>query len=660
MATLSITNFVLTPLNPDGTDNSLITPLSGSLPPSESVDFAAMGERFKLELECEYSGTYSDTSTANVAASYIRYNPAMFVDAFSSYPFVGTFPNAGYMLQIPNTSASTYTMPLSFVTGEFINANENGVVTLEVTDSTHFKITHFFRITEDLEGYLNGGNIFNQTRLTKNSKYNAQELENDRPTVFGTQKAFNAIVASKQRNFVLIADELSVLFRASFNGFDSDGDEMFAQTVTFERFSTEVDSLSALEDTKVTLSFVDPSAKILIDEATVLLAIRKYDQNIAGFEKDLDIQECKLVTTGSTAIISGPFKGPVAYTQAAGVTTVSFYVDKDEVEISQNYDLHSIVAYQKDVSEVAMFHHALKTTTLDFDSQPVDTNMSSQFYSRNGNTAEDFTATVMERISNSMVIDVDVYDTLASLPFTTFWQDLAYATFSLKDALGNELFAGAIGKNTTNNTMQSTDLIEVDVTDADKLRLTVNDFRIPYENFQNLPNLGPEATNEYTWTWFVYFTASADDRYNVRFETVNVLTIRPYENSENEPSEAPKVSNIRFIDPSTGRPISNWCDFTSILVLADCEDLGSDTLVNVLVDKYPLGANFKNDYALEEENPDTHTLPTYISIPQLSSDLVSNLTINATDGIISFLLDVSLLSGEEKYRVSVMTYKANP
>jgi len=80
----------------------------------------------------------------------------------------------------------------------------------------------------------------------------------------------------------------------------------------------------------------------------------------------------------------------------------------------------------------------------------------------------------------------------------------------------------------------------------------------------------------------------------------------------------------------------------------------------VLVDKYPLGANFKNDYALEEENPDTHTLPTYISIPQLSSDLVSNLNINATDGIISFLLDVSLLSGEEKYRVSIMTYKANP
>lgn len=661
MATLIINNFTLEPLNPDGTTNALLPTISGSLPPTEAVDFASMGQRFKLTLECEIAGTYSDSSTADVAGTYVRYNPAMFVDPYTKYPFVGSFPTAGYLIQIPSTTAGTYNMPLSFVSGgEFSSSNENGSVTIEVTSATEFTITHSFTITADVEGYLSGKNISNQRRLSRNSIYNAEEWQNDRPTVFGTQKAFNAIVAIKQRGYTTIADELSLLFKASFYGNDSDGDAILASTVSLERTGT-VDSLSTFEDTTVTIEWEDPDAKIQVDSVEVILTLRQEQGNIAGFEKDLNIQRAKLETTVSTGTISGPFKGPVSYVQSGGITSVSFVVDKTQLELAKDYDLHFIAGYQSDVSEFKTIHGALRTTTLDFDSLAVNMDFQSEFYSRNNNHAEHFTATVMERISNVLVMDSNDYNSNASPPYTQFWNDLSYVRFELKDSNDNLLYAGNIIKNTSTLELESNEQIEVSTDPSSGLvYLTANNIRIPYANFQGLDNMGVEATNEYTWTWKARFIGSADDRFESEFQYQNILTIRPYENNEAEPSEAPKVSNIRFVDPDTGRPLSNWCETTSVLVLADAEDLGSDTLVTVYIDRYPYGATFEQDYALEEMDSTDHTQTEPVVIPQMTTDLVSNLTASPESGTISFLLDVSTLNGDEINRVSIMIYRANP
>ncbi len=66
MATLTINTWELIPLNPDQTDNSFLPSISGTVPTNESVDWAAMGQMMKLVLNCEMTGTYSDSSTANV------------------------------------------------------------------------------------------------------------------------------------------------------------------------------------------------------------------------------------------------------------------------------------------------------------------------------------------------------------------------------------------------------------------------------------------------------------------------------------------------------------------------------------------------------------------------------------------------------------------
>ena len=134
--------------------------------------------------------------------------------------------------------------------------------------------------------------------------------------------------------------------------------------------------------------------------------------------------------------------------------------------------------------------------------------------------------------------------------------------------------------------------------------------------------MGPEDSNQYKWKWSIQFVASADDRFRYQFEFDQTLTIRPYENNSTpseDPSGAPKVSNIRFIDPNTGLLIGNWCDLTTVQVVADVEDLGTDTYVNAFVDRYPLGATMQNDYALEEEDSAEHTLPAYIELPQLET-----------------------------------------
>jgi hypothetical protein len=661
MAQLEINNYTLTPLNPDGTPNTNLPELSGTLPPTESVDFASMGQRFQLVLECEMSGTYSDSSTADVAATFVRYNPAMFVDPFSKYPFAASFPAAGYLLQIPNTTVGIFPMPLSFVNGgQFVSCNENGSVSLEVTSGTEFTITHSFRITNDIEGYVISQNIDNQKRLTRNSINNAEEFQIDRPTVFGTQKAINALVATRQRNFTLVADELSVNFRASFDGYDQNGDAVFPMTVTYERESLPVSGISTFADTIVTISFEDPSAVITDDELCVLLTERKLLSNVAGYEKDLDLKEVKLVSTGSTATISGPFKGPVIYDHSAGVTSVSFVLDHTELELSIDYDLHAVFQYATGPSDQSTIHNVVKTTTIDFDTLAVDFDMSAEFYSRNGNHAESFTATVMERIVNVLTIDRADYNALASLPFTTFEYDAVYVRFALRDSNGTELYTGDCIKNTTTLVFNTNDKIQV-VEDGGTIRFVAKAFRIPYENFQNLPNLGTEAINEYTFRWEIFFTAQADDRYNYNFYYDNALTVRQYENAIESPSDSPKVSNIRFLDPSSGLPIGNWCDLQRVQVLADVEELTDETYVQVFVDKFPLGSDFNNDFALEEQDAVGHTLPAYVVIEELSTDLVSNLTAQPVSNTVSFLLDVSNLSNElDKYRISIMTYNLQP
>src|SRR6218665_580553 len=96
MATVTINTWSITAINPDGTDNSLLPVITGGNPNNEIIEHAAMGMRFRIELDCQITGTYSDTSTADLAGTIVRYNPAMFVPVFTFFTPIGAFPSGGY------------------------------------------------------------------------------------------------------------------------------------------------------------------------------------------------------------------------------------------------------------------------------------------------------------------------------------------------------------------------------------------------------------------------------------------------------------------------------------------------------------------------------------------------------------------------------------
>ena len=664
-ATLNITSWELTPINPNGTINTNISPLTGSVPTTELCDFACMGQRMRLTLECEMHGHYDTGGSvhATVIGTTVRFNPALFAEAFSTYPFAGGFPSSGYSIVIPSATATTYSMALTFPNGQFTNSNENGSCSIQVVNSTHFVITYNFRMTFDVLGYLTGRSTDNRFRLTKNSTANSEQLNNSFVSVYGNLKALNAYVATKQTTFVLTAPELSLQFKASFNSTDANGNSIFPMEVIFrdtDEPSGTVDHILAFKDTEVTLRFQDPSALIRENETAVILTRRNLGSNVAGYEKDLDLKEVLLVTTGSTGTISGPFKGPVAYSYGSGVTDVTFTLDHTQLEYNNPYDLHALNSYDSGPSQVSVVHGVSSSST-GTESPENEFTMTSKIYSRNGKFAESFGATVMERLVCVCSMDRVNYNENATVPYSDFDDDIQSVTVELKNAFGVVLFSHGILKNSNDNTWTETDRIKV-VQYGDDTLFVLKEWRVPYLNEQGLPDLGINEENVYEIEWKVNFIASNDDVLQSQYQCRSELTVRPYENSPIEPSGAPKVNNIRFLDVNTGFPIGAWCEDTEVLVLADVEDLGEDTYVQVFVDKSPYGSLYNNDVALEEQDPAEHSgdLPSYVEFTQKTTDLVSLLDAEVTDGTISFRLDISDVSGSDQLRISVFAYQATP
>jgi len=666
MAAITAT-FTITPLNPDGTDNTLLPAItSSSIPTTESIDWAAMGMNFKLVVECEITGTYPDSTSADLVATSIIYNPAFFTEKFSVFFPPGSIPIGGYIIQIPSGTATTYAVSLSGQ-GSNLNNNQNGSCEVEVIDANNFVITHTFRILSDVENYIVAKQLDNWTRLSKASNYSLEEGSIDRACAYGTERAINAVVAIRQRgNTTIVSPELSIPFSASFDGYQSNGD---ASEITFtysiELVSdpgTEMDSLSPFEKNLITMSFEDPSGIITTDETSVIFVKRNLENNVSTFEKDFDLHEAKLITTGSTSQISGPIYGPVTYANSTGITTISFVIDGTELEKDINYQLHADVVYDRDVSDFAVQHVMTSLMRTDGSPQKVDFTVESEFWTRNGEHAEQFEAVAGERVTSVLTINRSEYDADAASPWTNFNDDIDTVSVKLYTADGlltdTPFFSKFIQKDLTGNTFTNTDFISNDVTndpsDSDEVHFWLKTWRIPFENFQGLDNWIGQTI---TFRWSITFKDQLNPSFGAVYYLDNELTIRDYEPSELSPSDD-VVSNIQFLNPETGLPISNWCDLTSVLVTADIVDLGATTYVQVMVDKYPLGVLMYNDYALTESDPETHTLPAYVEIESLTSSLVSQLDSEPTDGAISFLLDISDLSDDEKMRIFIQAYKA--
>lgn len=665
MAALTLQSYTLEPLNPDGTVNANLPTLSGSTPPSSGVDFAFMGQRFKLELEFELTGTYPDSSAFNVNSLFVRYTPAMFVEKFTTF-ISGIIPSNGYTLVIPNSSASTYPMALVMQRGETVLSNENGTCFLEVIDSTHFKIIHSFRLVSDTEDYLSSVIYENQTRLTKNSVYAASELTNTRTSVFNTEKAYNAVIATQKVSYKIFASEFSIPFSASFYGQNQEGNAVFPMTVVLERNSTEVSSLSPYEDTLVKIQWVDNDVMIMPDEAVVILTKRTSEGNQAGFEKDLQIYEVKLVTDVSGGTIIGPFKGPVEYIQSDGITSVSFIIDKDYIDYGIAYDIHAIGFYGSGPSDIVGIHGVSQVSS-ESEALDIGFEMDCNIWSKQGNHGNSFSCCVMERLITSCEINYQQYFDFAYPPFSNFEDDFKKVRFELKNAVTEAVIhSGQLQKGFFGSINSNSEITVLKDTEAGKYYFASKPFRVGYENFQDLPNLGTNTTsalNQYVIEWTVEFSASGDEVQVLKYVFECQLEVRPYENQNTEVSYSPKVFDIIFRDPQTGLPISAWCDLESVLVTAQVSDWESNdwatTYCNVYVDNFPYGTLPLNNFALQEENPQSHATPPYIEFPELESDRITFYNFDENTGVVSFLLDISELTGEEKNRISIQAYQSN-
>jgi hypothetical protein len=660
------TLFELNAINPDGSDNTFLPSIAPSaIPTAESIDWAAMGMLLKLTIYVEISSTYSDGSTADLVGASIVYNPGLFKDVFSNFVPPGTLPLGGYILQVPSSTPTVYSVPLSGQ-GTNANSNDNGTCTIEIISSKICKIVHIFRVISDVEDYVIGKKLDNWTRLSKASNYSTSEGSEDRPSAFGYPKAINAVVGVRQRGFTTIqTPELSIPFSASFNGYQSDSSaSVIPFTYEIERLSvpgTVETSLSPFEPNLIKLIFEDAGSIIADDETSVIIAKRNLDQNINTFSKDFLLEEIKLIATGSTAQISVAFYGPVIYDHTAGITTISFVIDGTELEKDIFYQIHADAGYNRDPSDNALQHVMTEKVRTDGAPRKVDFTMGAEFWTRNALHAESFTALAGERITSVLTINRAQYDSNALPPFLSFNDDVDTVSVKIYTAQGliddDPFFVKFIQKNLT-DTFDDTAFISNDVTndpsDADEVHFWLNSFRIPFENFQGLDNWIGQTL---TFRWSIRFLDQTNPTFGAIYYADTELTIRGYENDEPSPA-SDVVSNIQFRDPATGDLITNWCDMTSILVTADIEDLGATTYVQVMVDKFPLGVLMYNDYALTESDPETHTLPAWVEILSESSPLVSQLDSEPTDGNISFLLDISGLSDEEKMRIFIQAYRA--
>lgn len=661
MASLTLQQYTINALNPDGSVNTLMPTITGTNPSVDMVDFACMGQRIRLELEVELSGDWSDTTTAELAGLFVRYTPAQFVDAFTAYT-VGILPNGGYTFVIPSNSPNSYVMPLVLAQTEYTLSNENGGVTIEVIDSTNFIIRHDFRMTYDIEGYVLGRLFQNRLRLSQPSGYSLQEWDNSRPSVYSTLKAYNAVLAVRRNTENAFMNEFSIRWQSAFNGLDRNLNVKYPLTMKFNKVSdnTEVTTLSAFEDIKVTFEYEDPSYEIVVDECEVILTERVLQANVETFEKDLNPSHAKLVTTVSTSTIEDKIKGPVSYTQTGGKTSVSFVVDHTKIVYGQPYDVHAICLYPENPSDNVALHHGQRVSSSS-DHPGFDFGIDANWWTYNAKSANEITAAVMERLVNVFECSYNLYIDNGTEPFTTFNQDFDSIKFELKNAVsGAVLYTGGVGKNTSTNEPLSNAQVQTIKDELNGLyRFVAQEFRVPFLNDQNLPNFGvnQEGLNQYILTWTLRMISAQDETVVNDYVFDCPLSVRPYENDVNDPSYTKKVSNIRFLDPETSLPIGAWCDLDTVRVIANVEDLGTDTFVLAFVDRNPYGALYQNDFNLQEEDPQTHTLPSYVTFTPKDSILISDFESNPSDGVVSFLLDISTLSDEDKMRISVMAYQ---
>jgi hypothetical protein len=665
MATLTLTNYRIQALNPNGSDSDVFDEITGTGSPSETVDFASMGQRFKMEFEYLCTGNYPNGSDYNVNGLFVRFNPGLFVDRFTTLP-PGVMPANGYSFVIPNATPATHLMGLSTQQGQFVISNENWYAQIQVIGSHRFRIIHVFRMIADTENYILSQYIDNQTKLTKNSIFSAQELNNTRPSVYNIVKSYSAVVVTQKGSYAVFAPQASVGFIASFNFQDVFGDFILPFQVKIEKTSslgTFQNALSAYEDCRVTIEWDDPDEVIVLEKCEVLMTQRNDQANEGNYEKDLRLTHARLVTTGSSAFIQGYIKGPVAYTRAGGKTSVSYIVDHSGIEINRTYDIHGICPYEVGPSELKQLHGIRPVAANDAPNAP-EFDFEAEWWTRNAKNGNNLTCAVMERVCNVLTVNYNQYVDTGAEPFTTFAQDFESAHFELVKVSNSEvMYSGVVGKNTATNEILSNAQIEtIKDTEAGVYRFIARPFRIPFENEQGLPNFGSNGLtedNDYVLTWTVRIVASIDQLDIVDYKSECLLNVRPYESQTSEPSYVPKVSNIRFLNPETGLPISAWCDLTEVLVVANVEDLGENTYALAFVDNNPFGAIYLNDFALKEEDTYSHDLPDYVVFPMLETPLIEEFNLNLPSETVSFLLDISGLSLEERMRISVMVYQAN-
>jgi hypothetical protein len=663
-AALLITSWEINPLNPDGTVNSFLPAKSGASPADLStdlIDYLAMGNLFQLKLYCSLSGSYPDTSTPTVVGSTIRYVPGLFLDFMGVYNPPGTFPSAGYAMQLPGSYnpsiGGVYTMPL-IGQRENLPCNINGEVEIEFTGTTDFIITHQFWLTADIEQYLQGKTIDNFYRLSKSDIYNEVEDNVDRASVFSEVKGLNIALALSNRSNAVYADYLSIPFNAAFSGRDIDGTEL---SITCEFFIERVAvpsvselDLSPFEDNLIRIVLQDSAGDIVEDESEIMFVDRFLERNVDTFVNDLDIKNVKAVTNGASTQLDGPIYSPVTFSQSAGVTEITFIVKGDLLTKLHLYQVHFRAGIPAGPSSNRMIH--FMSDKFQTTGAPVDIpfGMESMFWTRNGESGEAFTITPAERCTSILALNATEYNAMVIDPWLDFDGDIQQVKVQILDDAGTEIFSDIILKNEDNSWTNTAfiSLYEQSGPSVDNIfYFRLNEFRIPFENYQSLP----DWTNQvFTFRWTAYFQDQKSTEFSGQYFQDTELTVGDFDTD----SVSPVVTNIKFLNPDTLEEISDWHDLTTIRVTAEIADATVDTYVSVMIDMYPLGVTLFNDYALEEEDPTAVTLPPYVVFEQKASDLISELPEQPTDGGISFLVDVSEILDQENMYLFIQAYQA--
>jgi hypothetical protein len=660
-----ILSWSITALNPDGTPNTFLPSIPlGSVPPdptADLVDFMAMGNRVELKLTCQLNGNYIDGTAIEVQGSTFRYNPALFLEYLGIYNPPGIFPTSGYAIQIPGSydpsMSAQYVMPLIGQGGN-LNSNINGDVIIDVTGTIDFEITHTFYLTSDIEQYPAGLPISNWFRFSKNSIYNEQERDNTRESVFNSLKGLNVYLSIAKGRNSGNAEYLSIPFRASFDGSDSMG-IVSAITCEFkiERLlvpGVEETDLSPFEDNLVKITLQDASAFISKNESEVMFVCRDLSQNVSTFVIDLQLSQAKLITSGGSARLDGPMYEPVTWSQSAGVTEITFVVVGPLLAKSSKYQIHFRAAINNSPSDNVMIHYMSDVYNATGSPIEVPFDMTSEFWTRNAKHAESFTVIPAERVTSVFMMNATDYNNNVIAPWQNFIGDIQSVSIQVLNASMEVLLTYEIAKSDS-GIFTDTDFIGVYITSdpsADtEYFFYLKAFRIPFENNQELP----DWTNQsFIFRWSAIFQDQKSLEFSGEYFQDSELIVTNFDNE----NPSPYVSDIRFLDPTTMEVISDWHDLTTVRVVASVENIGVNTFVQVLVDRFPLGVTLFNDMALEENDPSTHTLPPYVIIDQLLSDLVSELPSQPIDGFISFLVDISEISGDEKANIYITVYDA--